>query len=459
MRALLFVVALFMAAPAFGQTCSKGFVINGADFIGPDGKKWSARGLNVDIWDAQQNLPGILKNYPGLTMIRLVTLGSKDTLATIDPVVKAITSQRIVVEIEDHEDSQSGRNIAYYSMLAAAYKDNPYVFLETPNEPGDPNTAQNQIAIIKAIRAAGFNNPIGLQPLYGYDMSNIPTVVSAVGVTNIYATPHIYGSPWQQAVISGAANSGLFAVIDEFGNAMDGFTMDPQGQAVIDGVVAANQTGAAGAVFWAAGNGYHPDGADSACTAPDCSGLTSTGQNLKPWLSGATRPQTDGCQTASQTTLAVQPTATPTPSGAAGIQPTTIATAPSPTPPAQMSVPADLAAQMTSIATSAPPLPTPSMPAGAPQKPPQGVVPSAAQGLPSSATPAQVASSLGINLPSGVSLTPDEQTLLQEIRTDLGKLNADLQSSTDTGATADPKPHHHHRWHRHHENNHDADDD
>ena len=36
-----------------------------------------------------------------------------------------------------------------------------------------------------------------------------------------------------QSEISAAKSNGLFASIDEFGNAMDGFTMDPMGNTVI----------------------------------------------------------------------------------------------------------------------------------------------------------------------------------------------------------------------------------
>jgi hypothetical protein len=83
---------------------------------------------------------------------------------------------------------------------------------------------------------------------------------------------------------------GLPCVIDEFGNAMDGFTMDPQGNAVILAVIAANEgrnggTVQAGAVFWAMDNGNHPDGAGSAFLTPDGSRLTSVGQQMiQPWL-------------------------------------------------------------------------------------------------------------------------------------------------------------------------------
>jgi hypothetical protein len=67
---------------------------------------------------------------------------------------------------------------------------------------------------------------------------------------------------------------GLPIVIDEFGDAEDGVTRDPEGTAVILAVIAANEgsdggTVQAGAIFWAMANGLHPDGADSAFLTAD----------------------------------------------------------------------------------------------------------------------------------------------------------------------------------------------
>ena len=272
---------------------SVNFTVTQKGFTDPNGRAWSARGVNVDRWDALQNLQGIQQNYPGVTMVRVVCLGGSDTLADIDPIVQAYTSKGIVVELEDHADSQGGDNTGWYTMLANAYKSNPLVFLETPNEPNAPNTAQNQIDIIKAIRATGFANPIGIQPIGGWDRVNIPQVVAQVGTTNLYMTPHVYyngtdpngAKAFVQGEIQGGLENGLYSVIDEFGNALDGYTMDPLGDSDIQAAIAANMAGQAGAVFWAAGNGYHPDGADSAFLNQAGTQLTSTGKEIQGWLS------------------------------------------------------------------------------------------------------------------------------------------------------------------------------
>src|SRR3984885_3331537 len=291
-----------MATSNFTVTASGGFVA-------PNGTPWTMRGLNAGVQDALQGFGNVLKDYPGLTAIRLNCDSGNDSAASIAQVVQEYTAAGIVVEVEDH--SGNGDNVAWYQQMATMFKGNPLVFLETPNEPSADaaTTAQNQIGIIKAIRAAGFANPIGLQPVGGYDQSNIPTVTAAVGTAGLFATPHIYygvndpngAGQYVQSEIQGALQKGLFPSIDEFGNALDGFTADPQGMTVISSVLAANEAGQAGAVFWAMDNGNHPDGADSAFLNPAGTQLTPVGVDIQRWLSQKTGTLT-GCGTTSPVT-------------------------------------------------------------------------------------------------------------------------------------------------------------
>ena len=259
-------------------------------FVGPDGKPWSMKGLNGGVDDALQHFDGIQQQFPGLTAIRLNVVPNQDSAGKIDEVVKKYTDAGIAVELEDH--SGDGRNVDWYSQMAQTYKNNPLVMLETPNEPkGD--VANDQIAVINAIRATGYNNPIGLQPIGGYDQSNVDTVLNAVGgPSQIFLTPHIYYSgtdpngaaDYVNSEVSGAKQRGMFASIDEFGPAMDGFTRDPQGGTVDAAVVAASKSGQAGAVYWAMNNGNHDD-ADSAFADVSGSNLTSEGRLLQQeWL-------------------------------------------------------------------------------------------------------------------------------------------------------------------------------
>lgn len=124
-------------------------------FIDPAGNSWSMRGLNATPQDCiiWSNPDTVLAQYPGLTCIRLNCNTGSDTDADIDDTVKAYTARGVVVQIEDHGGNQA--NLAWYTKMATLYKSNPYVFLETPNEPqaAAAQTAQNQIAVINAIRA------------------------------------------------------------------------------------------------------------------------------------------------------------------------------------------------------------------------------------------------------------------------------------------------------------------
>lgn len=263
-------------------------------FIDPNGHPWSMRGLNAQAPDALAGFPNVLTDYPGLTAIRLAAssggpFNPADSLATIQQIVQEYTARGVAVELELHYGNGYESNVAWYQQMAQAFKGNPLVFLETPNEPQAPmaTTIQNQINIITAIRAAGFTNPIGLQPWGGYNPDNYAGVVAATGNVNIYATPHIYGVDWSMTAAQQARdNAGLFSVVDEFGDAVDGVHRDAGGTATIQGVIANNQAGKIGAIFWAMDNGNHPDGADSAFLTPDGSQLTSVGKMLQPWLSG-----------------------------------------------------------------------------------------------------------------------------------------------------------------------------
>jgi hypothetical protein len=69
------------------------FTVNVNGFTAPNGQPWNAHGLNVDLGDALQNLKGIVQNYRGMSMARVVANGNTDTLANIDPIVQAYTSK------------------------------------------------------------------------------------------------------------------------------------------------------------------------------------------------------------------------------------------------------------------------------------------------------------------------------------------------------------------------------
>lgn len=289
--ALLLTTALTLGMPALAQQSN---AVAPAPSMGAMTRQpWTMRGVNAGVQDALQGFANVMHDFPGMTAIRLNCVPGNDAAADIDTVVREYTGAGVVVEIEDHSGNPD--NVAWYQQMAQAYKGNALVYLEMPNEPtaDAQTTAQNQIGIIQSVRAAGFTNPIGVQPVGGYDFSNLPMVISALGTTGLFVTPHIYYSgtdpngaaDYVQSDLQQAKALGLWAVIDEFGNALDGVTLDPQGNAVILAVIAVNEGGQAGAVFWGMDNANHPDGADSAFLTPDGSQLTPVGQSMiQPWL-------------------------------------------------------------------------------------------------------------------------------------------------------------------------------
>jgi hypothetical protein len=280
-----------VGAPGGGNT-SGSFHVSLNGFTDNNGHAWRMRGLNATVDDALQGFGNVLIDYPGLSAIRLNCDPGSDSDQAIDQVVQLYTGRGVIVEIEDHADTNNGDNVGWYQRMAQSYKTNPRVFLEVPNEPSDPNTAQYEIDIINAIRAQGFDGPVGLQALGGYDFSNYATVIGAVGTTQIFAAPHIYydgtdpngAANYVSGDIQTSRDFGLFAVIDEFGDAMDGWNRDPLGASTIAANVSAEQSGSAGAIFWAMDNGNHPDGTDSAFLTTDGSQLTPVGQTLQSWL-------------------------------------------------------------------------------------------------------------------------------------------------------------------------------
>lgn len=312
MKRLLLGLLLTFAGPAFAQqTTTTPQTTMGAMTRQP----WMMRGVNIGVQDTLNAWPQIMKQFPGMTAVRLnygVNMGAADPMADIITVVNDYTSAGVVVEIEDHTGDPC--NVALYTGWAQEFKGNALVYIEMPNEPvaDAQTTAQNQITLINAVRGAGFTNPIGVQPVGGYDFSNLPIVIAALGTNGLFVTPHIYysgtdpngGADYVQSDLQQAKALGLWAVIDEFGNSMDGQSPDPQGNSVILAVIAVSEGGQAGGVFWAADNGNHPDGTDSAFMDPGGNQLTPVGTSMiQPWLwtSNGTTPAPGSIPTAQQT--------------------------------------------------------------------------------------------------------------------------------------------------------------
>jgi hypothetical protein len=153
--------------------------------------------------------------------------------------------------------------------------------------------SNDQIAIINCLKAAGYQGLIGLQCKGGYDYSSVDPVLSACGKDQLFLTPHIYyagsdpngGQQYIDSDIAGATQRGLWCVFTEYGDAMDGWHRNEYGLKLVSSVIAAEQGGRCGALFWAMDNGNHPDGTCSAFLTRDGAQLTPVGIDpIKPWL-------------------------------------------------------------------------------------------------------------------------------------------------------------------------------
>ncbi len=179
------------------------FSFKNGSIIDPDGNPFLPRGINVTgaksyVW-SQDFLANGKSEYWRTTwnfnFIRLVYCETctnhapgSQTYGTIDQIVSEYTAKKMVVMIDYHEGDFCGIKTAaerefakiFFSDLAATYKDNPYVWFETFNEPmyDDQVDAwlQLQEPVVKAIRAKGNNNIIVLsEPSCGQarDAANI----------------------------------------------------------------------------------------------------------------------------------------------------------------------------------------------------------------------------------------------------------------------------------------------
>jgi hypothetical protein len=183
------VAPLFLvAAPAMGQDAApkpNRFHIADGQILDPDGKVFIAAGINLNAGQtgiASQGPTGqpLTSLFPGINMVRVAT-GSYVPVASFDTVVAQLTRLHIVVEIEHHPwplpKAYSGAALddesAWYAAVARRFRDNPYVWFGTMNEPQGGDIAAAQRATYDAIRRSGNENPILLEQYGGGNPGSI----------------------------------------------------------------------------------------------------------------------------------------------------------------------------------------------------------------------------------------------------------------------------------------------
>jgi Cellulase (glycosyl hydrolase family 5) len=169
---------ILVAAPALGQGTGAFHIADG-QIYDPSGRVFIAAGINLNsdqTYIASRGPAGqpLTTLFPGINMVRVAT-GSYVPAASFDQVVAQLTALHIVVEIEHHPwpipKAYQGRELdnesAWYASVGRRFKDNPYVWFGTMNEPQGGDIAAAQRATYDAIRGTGNNNPILLEQLGG----------------------------------------------------------------------------------------------------------------------------------------------------------------------------------------------------------------------------------------------------------------------------------------------------
>ncbi|MEA2775425.1 MAG: mannan endo,4-beta-mannosidase, partial [Acetobacteraceae bacterium] len=287
--------------------------------IGPNGTTFVARGIDA----MQGNEPSVntLQNdFPGINFLRLAVYDYASP-ASLASYVNSMTSQGIVVELEDHNNGASNaggsggtiftgatlsNELNWFSSIATAFKSNPYVWFGTNNEPSEIDASGNtnaaalstwQQQTVQAVRDTGNNSPVMVEmnswgpgkTAVGYTQS------SYSGLHNIIWDAHYYG--WlsgystDQATVSNtlstiaseaqqltSADGKMPVIIGEYGNSTTGGAVDANGTQVVAAVL---QSGL-GNVAWAWGAGNPGDG-----LSDGGSGLSSYGRQVAAGIAAA----------------------------------------------------------------------------------------------------------------------------------------------------------------------------
>jgi hypothetical protein len=180
-----------------------GFTVTGGQILGPNGQPFISKGINIYSDQlAEYGAAAVTSTFPGVNFIRLNIFDlTANTASSLQTEIQQLTSQGIVVELEDHNYPTvlTGSNLTtaanWYASLATAFKGNPYVWFGTQNE---PDTSQGTGAvdteistIYNAIRGTGSNAMILMNPSGGFTTSGLnPGVYS--GMTNVAWDLHYY---------------------------------------------------------------------------------------------------------------------------------------------------------------------------------------------------------------------------------------------------------------------------
>lgn len=327
---------------SFSSTSSGVFTVDGVNgrVVGPNGNPFVGRGVAIRSSD----LPNYVTNaacqplttmFPGINMVRLSAY-SYFSPTQYAQQIQWLTAQHIVVSIEDHMSStgstggggqgvvftgtQLQNELNWYAALATQFLGNPYVWFGTNNEPPiNPSLSALytwQIQTVNAIRATGNNTIVELEQYNPYvqgALGGVPQNTFAA-LKNIVFGPHYYSWIWSgqgtsvsQATIysstPGSANSQWGGIVQqvaniqwfpsadgpkvpvgcyEFGPSTDGSNYDASGNADVDAVFQAVNSGT---VFCSLAWVINDGGPDNLGTS---SGLTTYGRAVASQIANQT---------------------------------------------------------------------------------------------------------------------------------------------------------------------------
>ncbi|RYU92115.1 hypothetical protein EWM62_01345 [Mucilaginibacter terrigena] len=237
----------------------KVFTIKDSRIIGPDGNEFIPIGINVNgpYWPWQHptipDVPLIADTWK-FNSVRLncwpefSTINQNNT--DMDGIIKAFTDKKVVVMIEEHNwtgkyptSSELATLSAWYKDLAVKYKDNPYVWFNIMNEPGQSGGdvpaewLSDHETVIKTIRDAGNDNIIvcdehGYGQGNGYNGGTAKSGILTYGPTltskykNIMFSVHayelwVYGDQRMNDYINDVTAKKLALMVGEFGVGSD----------------------------------------------------------------------------------------------------------------------------------------------------------------------------------------------------------------------------------------------
>jgi hypothetical protein len=277
-----------------------GFSTKNGKIYAPDQTEYIARGINIRPEDMTAVARTVTTLFPGINFIRLaIDNGTYPSPEAFRLFILQMTFKHIVVVIEDHPWPSPGTykgtkletESIWYASLAAAFKNNPYVWFGTMNEPSvtpyGPALAaitDQQVATYDAIRDTGNQTIILLELNGGGNPGSVGagfgmTESAYARMTNIVWDLHFYGwgskystDPATVAAslagsrrdgygiaaaqsITGPGGAKIPVIIGEFGDSTDGTKVDPNGIEVVDAVLNSGY----GFAAWAWESASHAD--------------------------------------------------------------------------------------------------------------------------------------------------------------------------------------------------------